>query len=594
MIIAVACAAAGTIAAKTSDDANRAPMRGVRHERAFQDFLNRYGKVYCDAENTEAVCKTSLHRQKVYFANMVTYEKHNSNERASYRVRETKFSDLTEEEFAQRWLTYTPVKSLDTALGVGLDIDEPAESTLGGAEGETGLGETKGKFARRARWSRQQRERAQANLRAQENRQGQADTAVEGASDASGGLGATGEPPKGYPEQFTWRSPPAGYGNVVGLVHDQQDMCASCWAFVTADSIASRIAVINKGDDAPRLSVKQLMACDDIDHACSTGNMYTAYEWLGQHGGISTMEDYNEKVPGEREDDPEAQCAAEAEHKYNTPAMCDLEQVLGEEPLYRAIYERGPVAVGINANRLQAYDDGVIMMDDCHPLGRGISSINHAVLVVGWGVTKDGIKYWELKNSYGPKWGDQGFFKLERGRIGAHGFGTCGLLFESVYPIVTTGKSAPSTDALCVEGSVQKVSYYRNETLNPGAGLGDDTDINQDEMGAAMTPKSDSAKLALNVEPRDTDVAPLSHVKNMKADKGAKRRGEYHAIMASLGNAQTSTGRSNLDINIIAPFGACVALIIAVVVAARRQVIESHEESAALLAENVPHGSTLV
>ena len=90
MIIAVACATSGTNAAKTSVDANRAPMRGVRHERAFQDFLNRYGKVYCDAENTKAVCKTSLHRQEVYFANMVTYEKHNSNERASYRVRETK------------------------------------------------------------------------------------------------------------------------------------------------------------------------------------------------------------------------------------------------------------------------------------------------------------------------------------------------------------------------------------------------------------------------------------------------------------------------------------------------------------------------
>ena len=149
--------------------------------------------------------------------------------------------------------------------------------------------------------------------------------------------------------------------------------------------------------------------------------------------------------------------------------MCDLAQVAGEEPLYRAIFERGPVAVGINANKLQAYGSGVIMLDDCKPLGRGIESINHAALVVGWGTTDDGVKYWEIKNSYGPQWGDEGFFRLERGRIGEHKFGTCGLLFESVYPVVTKAGDATSTDAPCVKGSVQKQTYYRNETLNPRA-----------------------------------------------------------------------------------------------------------------------------
>ena len=97
-------------------------------------------------------------------------------------------------------------------------------------------------------------------------------------------------------------------------------MCASCWAFVTADSIASRVAVITK-KDAPELSVKQLMACDTVDHACSTGNMYTAYEWLGENGGISTRADYDKVVPGEREDDPEATCAEHVTKKYTTPAM---------------------------------------------------------------------------------------------------------------------------------------------------------------------------------------------------------------------------------------------------------------------------------
>ena len=47
-----------------------------------------------------------------------------------------------------------------------------------------------------------------------------------------------------------------------------------------------------------------------------------------------------------------------------------------------SLYE-GPVAIGINANNLQMYDEGVIKFEDCGPAGRH-RSINHAALVVGW------------------------------------------------------------------------------------------------------------------------------------------------------------------------------------------------------------------
>ena len=40
----------------------------------------------------------------------------------------------------------------------------------------------------------------------------------------------------------------------------------------------------------------------------------------------------------------------------------------------------------------------------------------HAILIVGWGETAEGTKYWELQNSWGQDWGyDGGFFKVKIG-----------------------------------------------------------------------------------------------------------------------------------------------------------------------------------
>ena len=69
-------------------------------------------------------------------------------------------------------------------------------------------------------------------------------------------------------------------------------------------------------------------------------------------------------------------------------------------------------------------------------------AINHAVVVTGWGeeMVKGGraMKYWILKNSFGEQWGEGGYFKLERGAhtLDREGFGTCGMYFESVYPVM--------------------------------------------------------------------------------------------------------------------------------------------------------------
>ena len=86
-----------------------------------------------------------------------------------------------------------------------------------------------------------------------------------------------------------------------------------------------------------------------------------------------------------------------------------------------------PLAVSIAANNkyIHSYASGVIDSDDCYD---GIESINHAVLVVGYGSdAATGLDYWLIKNSWNTTWGDQGYFKLAIVLYDGLDMGICGL-----------------------------------------------------------------------------------------------------------------------------------------------------------------------
>jgi len=119
-----------------------------------------------------------------------------------------------------------------------------------------------------------------------------------------------------------------------------------------------------------------------------------------------------------------------------------------------AIAQVGPLAINVDASTWHAYAGGVFNGCD-----QETPDVNHVVVMVGYGEEADGTKYWLVRNSWSPAWGEQGYIKLLRkdqqeeevcgsdvtptDGVECEGSedtpvtvcGTCGAIYDSSYPL---------------------------------------------------------------------------------------------------------------------------------------------------------------
>ena len=195
------------------------------------------------------------------------------------------------------------------------------------------------------------------------------------------------------------------------------------------------------------LSVEQLVDCDGTfeessKHAdCGVfgGWPYLAYQYIMREGGIDPEEAYPYCSGGLKHVTPCYPCPApgfnetlcgppviycdavkypcRSERSIDAIKVVDWASISTDEVEIAAqLVNVGPLSVGLDASGIQFYRSGVF-----DPWFCDAGSLNHAVLMVGYGQSALKKDYWTIKNSWGSKWGESGYFRIKRGS------GTCGI-----------------------------------------------------------------------------------------------------------------------------------------------------------------------
>lgn len=230
--------------------------------------------------------------------------------------------------------------------------------------------------------------------------------------------------------------------NYMGKVRNQGG-CGSCYAFATVDALAARFNYAHRGSSVLMqsnanpankftFSPQDVLSCSSQNQGCAGGFPFLVAKYGAETGFLlDKCSPYTggDDASCDSPKNPSADCTRKRHKVKDYEYIGGFYGACNEDRMMNEL-QKGPIVVAFDAEAdLFHYHSGVYncpvsvktdeQVKDENANHHTWQKTTHAVVAVGYGSeTMLGTeqKYWIIRNSWGPSWGENGYFKVARGK----------------------------------------------------------------------------------------------------------------------------------------------------------------------------------
>jgi cathepsin X len=243
--------------------------------------------------------------------------------------------------------------------------------------------------------------------------------------------------PQTYPADFSWCNKDGkSYCTMSRNQHIPQ-YCGSCWAHGAISALGDRVKIARGAEGVDvNLAVQHVLNCGNVG-SCHGGSIDGTYQWIHSISKTGTGISYETA-------NPYLACSSESQEgfcphvdttckplnvartcgsfdqeggsctglsNYPNVTISEYGSISGKDAMMKEIFNRGPIACGIDATYLLNYETGIAS-------GEG-GFVDHVISVVGWGSPspESSQQYWIVRNSWGEYWGEMGYVRVAFGSL---------------------------------------------------------------------------------------------------------------------------------------------------------------------------------